>query len=188
MIISRVWAMPSHETFSIDYIRQLVERYQLRSAVVVDPFARDVPSTYSNDLNPATKADWHMDSADFLEMLVNQGVKADLILFDPPYSLRQVKEVYASVGIEKLPMDKTHGWRRERDAIAQLCNPDGFVISFGWNSQGQGRKRGFEIVEILLVAHGRDHNDTIVTVERVAQPHLPMEIEDNTEVVELADT
>lgn len=29
-----------------------------------------------------------------------------------------------------------------------------------------GLKRGFEIVEILLVAHGSNHNDTIVTVEK----------------------
>lgn len=31
---------------------------------------------------------------------------------------------------------------------------------------GIGKTRGFEIVEILLVAHGGNHNDTIVTVER----------------------
>ena len=42
----------------------------------------------------------------------------------------------------------------------------GFCISFGWNSNGMGKNRGFEIVEILLVAHGGHHNDTIVTVEK----------------------
>jgi len=30
-----------------------------------------------------------------------------------------------------------------------------------------GKNRGFEIVEILLVAHGGHHNDTIVTVEKL---------------------
>lgn len=39
------------------------------------------------------------------------------------------------------------------------------AISFGWNSQGFGKNLGFKIIEILLVAHGRGHNDTIVTVE-----------------------
>ena len=29
-----------------------------------------------------------------------------------------------------------------------------------------GKNRGFEIVEILLVAHGGHHNDTICTVEK----------------------
>lgn len=28
------------------------------------------------------------------------------------------------------------------------------------------KNRGFEIIEIMLVAHGGNHNDTIVTVER----------------------
>ena len=40
------------------------------------------------------------------------------------------------------------------------------IISFGWNSQGFGKNLGFEIIEVLLVPHGRSHNDTIVTVER----------------------
>ena len=41
----------------------------------------------------------------------------------------------------------------------------GIVLSCGWNSMGIGKTRGFEIIEILLVAHGGAKNDTIVTVE-----------------------
>ena len=40
------------------------------------------------------------------------------------------------------------------------------MITCGWNSNGFGKNRGFEIIEILLVAHGQHRNDTIVTVER----------------------
>jgi hypothetical protein len=39
-------------------------------------------------------------------------------------------------------------------------------MCFGWNSSGIGIKRGFELIEVLLVCHGGSHNDTIVTVER----------------------
>jgi hypothetical protein len=42
----------------------------------------------------------------------------------------------------------------------------GYVITCGWNSGGIGKTNGFEIIEILLVAHGGWYNDTIVTVER----------------------
>lgn len=42
----------------------------------------------------------------------------------------------------------------------------GIVITCGWNSGGIGKKYGFEIEEILLVAHGGWHNDTIVVVDR----------------------
>ena len=49
--------------------------------------------------------------------------------------------------------------------IARVVKKDGFVISFGWNSGGIGKKLGFEQKEIMLVSHGGNHNDTIVTVE-----------------------
>ena len=39
------------------------------------------------------------------------------------------------------------------------------MITFGWNSGGIGKKYGFEIKKILLVAHGGWHNDTICTLE-----------------------
>jgi hypothetical protein len=42
----------------------------------------------------------------------------------------------------------------------------GIVLSFGWNTNGIGLARGFNIEEILLVAHGGAKNDTICTVER----------------------
>lgn len=46
------------------------------------------------------------------------------------------------------------------------CKAGGIVITCGWNSGGIGKKYGFEIEEILLVAHGGWHNDTIVVVDR----------------------
>jgi hypothetical protein len=40
---------------------------------------------------------------------------------------------------------------------SNLIPKNGICISFGWNSTGLGKKRGFEIIEILLGLH----NDTI---------------------------
>ena len=50
--------------------------------------------------------------------------------------------------------------------LQRIMKEDGIVITFGWNTNGIGKKYGFEIVEILIVAHGSMHNDTLVTVER----------------------
>lgn len=52
---------------------------------------------------------------------------------------------------------------------APIIKRGGIAISFGWNSVGLGKKNGFEIIEILLVSHGGNHNDTICTVERKIQ-------------------
>jgi len=57
-------------------------------------------------------------------------------------------------------------WSKLRIEVARVCQRGGVVISFGWNSVGIGKTRGFEQVEILLVCHGGAKNDTICTVEK----------------------
>ena len=57
-------------------------------------------------------------------------------------------------------------WGNLKKEIARVVKPNGIVISFGWNSNGIGKTKGFEIIEILLVSHGGNHNDTICVVER----------------------
>jgi len=88
----------------------------------------------------------------------------DTVLYDPPYSVRQVSEVYRKLG-QSVNMETTQAsyWSKQKE---QIGKKDGIVISCGWNSGGVGKKYGFEILEILLVPHGGAHNDTIVTVER----------------------
>ena len=100
---------------------------------------------------------------DFLKGLEKEYF--DGVLFDPPYSPRQMSECYKSVGL-KVNMQMTQGgWPKEKDEISRIVKLGGYCISFGWNSCGCGKKRGFEIEEILLVSHGGGHNDTICTVE-----------------------
>lgn len=109
-----------------------------------------------------------MDAAEFLRMLKAKGITADVGLFDPPYSPRQVQECYQGIGkvvtIEDTQMVEIR--REARNLLAELIEPNGYVVSFGWNSAGIGIGRGFEQVELLLVCHGGWHNDTICTVER----------------------
>src|SRR3989304_8710333 len=98
MKITRAWAMPNGETFTIPPIGAFVKRYL--SGVVVDPFARNNGwATYSNDLNPDTDAKFHMEAIDFLSLLKSEAVLADMIIFDPPYSPRQMSEIYQNIGI-----------------------------------------------------------------------------------------
>jgi hypothetical protein len=164
----RVWAMPDSCTFDIPPIRALVKTYLNQSKVSIDPFARNKRwATFTNDLNPDTAAETHLPATEFLCELVARGVRADLIFFDPPYSPYQIIEHYKGIGRDFSHFAKKGiGWKTERDLMAGLTVAGGHVISCGWNSVGLGVQRGFEIVEILLVSHGREHNDTICTVER----------------------
>ncbi|GAH30178.1 unnamed protein product [marine sediment metagenome] len=169
MKISRVWAMPSSETFSILPIRNFVFKYLNKSHISIDPFARNFTSpTYTNDLNPNTKAKYHLDSLNFLQILKQKSIKADLVIFDPPYSPRQIKECYEGIGLKMNGREalRTASWKAEKDVIDQLLKPNGIFLWFNWNSAGMGQKRNYKILEILLVCHGSGHNDTICMAEQ----------------------
>jgi len=164
--ITRVWEMPNSNTFDIKCINNLIHKYIKPNFESVDPFAnKNRTAKITNDLNPEFDTDYNLDAVDFLKLFDDSS--KDVVLYDPPYSLRQVSECYKSVGVEVTMQTTQSSWRRKHiDQIARITKPNGIVISFGWNSNGVGKVRGFEIIEILIVAHGGSHNDTICTVER----------------------
>jgi len=170
MKFARVRSIPSADTFSIKPIGQLVKRYLRSSSVSVDPFSRNKRwATYTNDLNKDTAAEYHMNAIDFLEHLLEKNIKVDLVLFDPPYSRRQVKKVYDSVGLG-FTNDDSHyyssNWKNERRIINELLEVNGHVISFGWNTSGMGSFDGYTAQEILMVCHGGARYDTLCIVEK----------------------
>ena len=163
MKMERQWAMPSMATFTIKPIAELLKRYNAGENWI-DPFAgNNSPAEITNDHNPETKATYHLEAMDFAKGLKG---KYDGLLFDPPYSYRQVSEHYKVIGKKATQLDtSTQFYNRVLNPLADKIKKGGYCISFGWNSNGMGKNRGFEIIEILLVAHGGHHNDTIVTVE-----------------------
>jgi len=159
--------MPNKDTFDIPPIRDFVKRYLAQSKISIDPFARNKRwATYTNDLNPKTAAEYHLDAEEFLRMLADKSTVSDLIICDPPYSPRQVKECYDSIGLPMKQTDALLGFTRKRlkAQINRIVPVGGAVLHFGWNTVGMGK--GWEIEEIILVCHGSDHNDTICLAER----------------------
>lgn len=163
MIISRAWAMPSHHTFDIPPIKYLIEKYNRPNSI--DPFAnKNRIAQFTNDIDPIYNCEFNLDAIDFLKKWPDESI--DLVLYDPPYSPRQVSECYTKLG-KTVNMKTTQAsyWSDQKKEIGRIVKPGGLNITFGWNSGGIGKKYGFEIVEILMVAHGGWHNDTICTVE-----------------------
>ena len=140
----RAWAMPNKNTFTIPPITNLIDSFGISW---VDPF----PDPYKEDA--------------LLCLSRYQRNTVDGVLFDPPYSPRQLKECYESNGM-CLHDTKSSVWKEWKNAIAHVIKPGGVCISFGWSTNGLGKNRGFEIEYILMVAHGGNHNDTLCTVER----------------------
>lgn len=169
MQFSRKWAMPNKDTYSIRPIFDLVSRVIKRKegGFIVDPFAGLSPfknQCLTNDLDPEIEADYNMDALDFLKDI--DACCCDLLLFDPPYSVRQVSECYKKLG-KTVNMQTTQAsfWSNMKKEISRIVKPGGLVVCFGWNSGGIGKTNGFELLEVLLVPHGGPHNDTIVTIE-----------------------
>lgn len=166
MRIDRVWAMPNKNTFLIKPIAQLLQE-EMVGNFWLDPFANEnSPATLRNDLNPnVLNVEYHLDATEFLNLFADGSV--DGVLFDPPFSPRQIKECYEMVGMphDKIWTNSTF-FSEKKDATARVIKVGGKAICCGWSTNGLGKTRGFTLERILLVAHGGAHNDTIVTVEK----------------------
>ena len=137
--------MPNHRTFEIKPIQEFIKENV--GSDYIDPF----PYPFKED------------AITFLKKIKTNS-KLSLV-FDPPYSQRQLKEMYHKNGLSlDHPMNNSY-WTNCKKEIARIIKPKGKVISFGWNSGGIGKKNNFKIEKILLVNHGSQHNDTICTLE-----------------------
>lgn len=176
MEINKKWAMPNKQTFDIKPINELVTKWMSNwmhnseDFLCIDPFAnKNRLATVTNDLDPQYDTDYNLDALEFLKSFDTNSV--DMVLFDPPYSPRQVSECYKSLDMTvNMQTTQSSFWGNIKKEIARITKDKSCVITFGWNSGGIGKSNGFKQEEILLVAHGGWHNDTIVTVE-IKNPH-----------------
>lgn len=169
--INRVWAMPNKNTFEISPVRKLIERY-FTTSVWIDPFANTCDiADYTNDIDPKMPTGYHLEAIDFLNKFPDDSING--VLFDPPYTQRQLSEVYHRFNLSvNMQTTQTSYWSNLKNEIARIVVPGGYVISAGWNTNGVSKKRGFTLLEILIIAHGSQHNDTLITVERKMQERL----------------
>lgn len=166
MIINRVWEMPNKNTFDIKCIKRLIHKYITPGLLVIDPFANSNKiASVTNDIDPTYCTTYNMDALDFLKTFSNNSV--DIVLFDPPYSPRQVSESYKKLDLSvNMQTTQSSFWGNLKNQISRITKEGSIVISCSWNSGGIGKTKGFEMIEILMVSHGGWHNDTLCVVER----------------------
>lgn len=182
--VSNIGAHP----FENSYVQRIIDRVldRLNNANIhripgklhlCDPFSnnkthrRQGTTLVTNDLNPKFNADYALDANDFAELMYKEQKLFDLVFFDPPYSLRQLKDCYEGIGKELPHWQTQNMWGRAKDALAKCVPAGGYVISFGWSSHGFGKRRGFEKQEIHNIEQGgKDgrYNVQIVVEKKVA--------------------
>jgi hypothetical protein len=159
IIFDRIFSMPNKNTFEMKPARDFIYKYLGGSNRTYDPFCgHSKIAAFRNDLILTG-----IDSKDWLQSL--DDCCAELVLFDPPYSPRQLKECYNNIG-QPLHDTKSSVWKLWKDEIARITESGGYVLSFGNNSGGIGMDNGFEMERIRLIPHGGNHYDTICTAER----------------------
>ena len=122
--IKRVWAMPNSKTFSIKPIGELIHKYIDKiDGVIIDPFANENKlAGITNDLDERFDTTYHLDATEFLKLMDNESV--DVVLYDPPYSPRQVSECYKALG-KTVNMKTTQAsyWSEQKKEIGRIVKP-----------------------------------------------------------------
>lgn len=152
--------MPNIWTFKMLPVKKIISKYIGHNWV--DPFSGQFsPAEITNDIEDRG-AKFNMDGLEFLKTFKDESV--DGCLFDPPYSTEQCLRRYTP--LHNGTAGRAEYWGKCKDEITRIIKPGGIVMSFCWDSVGMGKKRGFEIIEIMLLCHGACHQDTIITIDQ----------------------
>ena len=166
--ITRVAAQATGDTTSIPYISSIIDKYI--SEPSIDPFARNSQlCKVTNDMNPETNAMFNMEAEAFLQQYEDESFS--FAIFDPPYSPRQIKELYDGIGL-KLTQEQTQStqWSIWGEQVGRILNVNGVCVKLSWNSCRPFKNA--RLLEMMCVCHGGMHNDTIITVwEKTQHQH-----------------
>ena len=181
----------TNQPFDNPHIRRILDREidkMMRrtdgKGLGVDPFAREsftnsIENFITNDLNEEFDCHYNLEFKHFAKQLRLRvdhfGLqKVDLVFFDPPYSLRQLKDHYDGIG-KDLELWQTHNmWKEGKDHLAAIMPVGSRVVSLGWTTAGFGKKRGFEKVALHVFEQvaREDRYALLVTVEEKVQHTL----------------
>jgi len=156
---------PRKYTFEMKKLKQWTEKNCIGN--VLNLFAGKTLLNVSEtrvDLNKDMPADYYMDSYEFVEMAKEKGWKYNTIIFDPPYNLRKSREKYNGIYTSEL--------RKIKTLLPDILKENGRVISYGYDTTGMGKTRGFEKISLCIVNHAGDHNDTLCLIEQKRQQCL----------------
>ena len=132
----------THEPFSNVHIRKVLDDVMSHvmydtngQGTLCDPFAREsfttlLPNCITNDLNPEFKCDYNLEFKEFAYTIQERGHVLDLVFFDPPYSLTQLKKQYENRQRLGTMANQEYVERRQR----YYCSYDAFrvVCCFAW--------------------------------------------------------
>lgn len=187
MIMSHRITNVSSEPFSNPHIRKIIDKVindvmfnTCGNGLIIDPFAREsftrtLPNCITNDLNTEFNTDYNLEFKEFAQTLqgsVHNNI--DLVLFDPPYSLRQLKDCYDGIGKDLDLWQTQNMWKEGKDIIAAMMPVGSYAISLGWSAAGFGKRRGFKKTQLHVFEQParEDRYSLLLIVEQKVQSSL----------------
>lgn len=126
---------------------------------VADPFARNCTvGTRTNDIDPDTTAQDHMDALLWLES--QPDIYFDAVIFDPPFSKTQAERKYESGHVNVYTDPKYI--KDCFSEIARILKPGGRVLKLGYNSTRHNPL--LDLKKGWCVCFGGCRNDVIMTL------------------------
>lgn len=180
------------EPFNNEHVMKIYEKYLTKvmkkidedrgtgarsEAMVIDVFARNQNfATITNDMDPQFKTTYNMEANECLELLHREygDESVDIIVFDPPYSSKMLKQHYGGIGADLEQWHCQTPWVRAKKAAAKLLKVGGYFIHLGWHTKGLGTQRGFDIIDGAIFSNvgTGSTNDIIMIVEQKIQQNL----------------
>ena len=148
-----------------------------------DPFARESFTTQhnqgqkwiTNDFNEMMPTLYHLEAHEFADLMLENQRMFDVLVFDPPYNLSQLKRQYEGIG-KTLPHWQTlRPWHRCKDTLAKCVRVGGYAVSMGFGSRCRfGDRRGFKTLAIYNIepAGKEDRYNIQLVVEEKTQTAL----------------
>lgn len=123
--IERAWSMPNKNTFDIYPIKKMLKEEVDNDLLWIDTFAnQNKIARITNDLNPIFDTDYNLDALDFLKIFDDYSV--DGVLYDPPYSPRQISECYKNIGLEvSNKTTQSTFWSNQKKEISRIVKVGG---------------------------------------------------------------
>lgn len=156
--------LPSPDTLTIPVFRVAANEYLFDRKRVADLFARNCrlgTKGLRNDIDKNTKAEKHLDVFKFLEKIPEESL--DAVIIDPPFSFNQAAKHYKNSAGKCLGVGWIPAVRRE---AGKKLKPGGIMICLGWDANGAGNKKLFDLIRVIVCAHGQARNATIMTIDK----------------------
>lgn len=111
------------------------------------------------DLDPkAPRLTHNIGAEDFLVQAIDKDWKFDTIIYDPPWNERKSKEFYEGRFIGR--------FTKLKNAIVDILEPNGIVISVGYEITNFGKLRGMQLEKMATVNPSGEIRPYFISIER----------------------